>query len=126
MDLRVAIKWSKASPIAMKDPNFTHRFSITDIQHDFVRLNLKNEISNGLKLQPKELPSLLLWDNKGLALFEKVRASASIEYYPSKKETEVITQYAQEIAQQIQKNAVVIELGSGYVYGLRSHISSTA
>jgi hypothetical protein len=47
---------------------------IIDIRHDAVEMNLKEEILKSLKPQsgPKTLPTLLLYDERGLQLFEKV------------------------------------------------------
>ncbi len=46
---------------------------IIDIRHDAVELNLKEEILTSLRPQkgPKQLPTLLLYDERGLQLFEQ-------------------------------------------------------
>lgn len=57
--------------------------SIIDIRGDSNELDLKKEILSGLKPQrgPKTLPTLLLYDEKGLQLFEK--ACAGFEVFPT-------------------------------------------
>lgn len=51
-------------------------FDIIDIRHDAVEMNLKDEILGSLKplSGPKQLPTLLLYDERGLQLFEEVSA----------------------------------------------------
>jgi L-histidine Nalpha-methyltransferase / hercynylcysteine S-oxide synthase len=47
---------------------------IIDIRHDAVEINLKDEIMSSLRPHsgPKSLPTLLLYDERGLQLFEEV------------------------------------------------------
>lgn len=47
---------------------------IIDIRHDAVEVNLKEEILRSLRPQngPKQLPTLILYDERGLQLFEEV------------------------------------------------------
>jgi hypothetical protein len=53
---------------------------IIDIRHDAVEINLKEEILNSLRPQsgPKRLPTLLLYDERGLQLFEEVSLGAQL------------------------------------------------
>ena len=85
--------------------------SIIDIRQDVVQTNLKEEIIIGLTSEPKRLPAILMWDSKGLMLFE--RFAQSKEYYPAKKEIGILSLHADEIAKTIESRSVVIELGSG-------------
>jgi hypothetical protein len=52
----------------------TKKVDIIDIRHDAVEINLKEEILGSLRPQngPKTLPTLLLYDERGLQLFEEV------------------------------------------------------
>jgi len=52
----------------------TSNIDIIDIRHDAVEINLKEEILSSLRPQigPKKLPTLLLYDERGLQLFEEV------------------------------------------------------
>ena len=47
---------------------------IIDIRHNAVEINLKEETLSSLRPQPgpKKLPTLLLYDERGLQLFEQV------------------------------------------------------
>ena len=47
---------------------------IIDIRHHAVEINLKDEIMSSLRAQsgPKSMPTLLLYDERGLQLFEEV------------------------------------------------------
>jgi hypothetical protein len=53
---------------------------IIDIRHDAVEINLKDEILTSLRPQsgPKTLPTLLLYDERGLQLFEEVSQADQI------------------------------------------------
>ena len=108
---------------------------IIDIRHAAVELNLKEEILSMLHPQsgPRQLPTLLLYDENGLQLFEKVgrfpatAAQAGLrfayadpaqitylkEYYLTNDEIEVLESSAVAIAREIPDGAMVIELGSG-------------
>jgi hypothetical protein len=50
------------------------KIDIIDIRHDTVEFNLKAEILTSLRPEngPKKLPTLLLYDEQGLQLFEEV------------------------------------------------------
>ncbi|KAL8897463.1 MAG: hypothetical protein Q9207_007208 [Kuettlingeria erythrocarpa] len=87
--------------------------SLTDIRRDIGSSDLRDDLRDGLTSTTKILPSILLWDNEGLARFEAIRTTPSIDYYPSKKETEVIKLHAVDIARTIPMEATLIELGSG-------------
>jgi uncharacterized SAM-dependent methyltransferase len=61
--------------------------------------------------QEKTLPTLLLYDEAGLKLFEKITYLE--EYYLTGAEIEVLEKYAHQIAERIQPGSIVVELGSG-------------
>ena len=50
---------------------------IIDIRHDAVEINLRGEIMDSLRPQsgPKTMPTLLLYDERGLQLFEEVSST---------------------------------------------------
>jgi hypothetical protein len=50
------------------------KIDIIDIRHDAVEINLREEISKSLDpgAGPKTIPTLVLYDERGLQLFEKV------------------------------------------------------
>lgn len=53
---------------------------IIDIRHDAVEVSLKDEILSSLRPEtgPKKLPTLLLYDERGLQIFEEVSITAEI------------------------------------------------
>lgn len=71
----------------------------------------RQTIQDGMTLSPKYLSSLLLWNSRGLELFDKFAATDA--YYLSKKEMEIIQLYCDDIVASITPGSLVIELGSG-------------
>ena len=87
---------------------------IIDIRKDREGLDLLKGIQSGLRPAhggKKSLPTLLLYDEAGLKLYEKLTYLP--EYYLIDAEIEVLEQYAKNIAERIQPNSIVLELGSG-------------
>ncbi|KAK4140359.1 C-type lectin protein [Dichotomopilus funicola] len=86
---------------------------IIDIRRVAVEINLKTEVLSQFRARngPRTLPTLLLYDEKGLQLFEKI--TYLDEYYLTNDEIEVLGSYAAEIVKDIPSGAMVIELGSG-------------
>ncbi len=85
----------------------------TDVRSKSGETDLRQEIIKGLRRRPRELPSLLLWDDEGLKLYERLKTEYQ-EYYVSRKEEDLISQNAAEIAAEIPTNGTLLELGSGY------------
>jgi len=86
--------------------------------------NIVDVIVKGLKspFNEKRLPIILLWDERGLELYDKVTTEAP-EYYLFGAESEILREHASEIAQVIQSRSipngegvpsqVLLELGAG-------------
>ncbi|KUJ16343.1 uncharacterized protein LY89DRAFT_586353 [Mollisia scopiformis] len=89
------------------------KVDIIDIRHDAVQINLKEEIFRSLRPQtgPKQLPTLILYDERGLQLFEQI--TYLDEYYLTNAEIDVLKSSAHKIAEAIPAGSMVIELGSG-------------
>lgn len=85
----------------------------TDVRSKPGETDLRHEIIKGLRSRPRELPSLLLWDDEGLKLYERLKTESQ-EYYVSRKEEDLIPQKAAEIAVAIPTSGTLLELGSGY------------
>lgn len=116
-------------------PTSNSGVDIIDIRRVALESNLKAEILSRFhaKEGPRTLPTLLLYDEKGLQLFEQVSVAypshtmytlpLSIsfqityleEYYLTNDEIAVLTSSAAEIAKLIPSGSMVIELGSGCV-----------
>ncbi|WYZ45172.1 hypothetical protein EsH8_VIII_000488 [Colletotrichum jinshuiense] len=94
-------------------PAARHGLDIIDIQRVAVETNLKDDIismwnpTNG----PRRLPTLLLYNERGLQLFEDI--TYLDEYYLTNNEIKVLEKSSAEIAQNIPSESMVIELGSG-------------
>ncbi|KAK2059787.1 hypothetical protein LY76DRAFT_645228 [Colletotrichum caudatum] len=94
-------------------PPADNGLDIIDIQRVAVETNLKDDIismwnpTNG----PRRLPTLLLYNERGLQLFEEI--TYLDEYYLTNNEIEVLEKYSIEIAHNISPESMVIELGSG-------------
>lgn len=87
---------------------------IIDIRSDAAGIELQQLIRTGLRPQngeQKTLPTLLLYDDKGLKLFEQI--TYLDEYYLTGQEIYVLEKYADRIAERIPSGAMVVELGSG-------------
>lgn len=87
---------------------------IIDIRSDAAGIELKQLIRSGLEPDnggEKTLPTLLLYDNKGLKLFEEITYLE--QYYLTGQEIYVLEKYAEQIAERIPSGAMVVELGSG-------------
>ena len=89
---------------------------IIDIRSDTASFNIKKDIISGLNPssgEAKTLPTLLLYDDPGLRLFEEI--TYLDEYYLTGEEITVLGKYADRIAERIPDEALVVELGSGSV-----------
>ncbi|KAK8128249.1 hypothetical protein PG984_009357 [Apiospora sp. TS-2023a] len=86
---------------------------IIDIQQAAVEINLKEEIHKLWRPEegPRKLPTLLVYDEKGLQLFEQITYLE--EYYLTNYEIQVLRRSATAIAKSIPSGSMVIELGSG-------------
>lgn len=100
------------SPSASYIPNV----DIVDIrQHDFGS-SLASDIHSCLNPPEgagRSLPTTLLYDAKGLKLFEEI--TYLDEYYLTNAEIEVLEAHAKDIVERIPNNAQLLELGSGCV-----------
>ncbi|KAI1744146.1 DUF323 domain protein [Xylaria scruposa] len=86
---------------------------IIDIRRDTVKASLKEEIYQLFHSEelPRQLPTLLLYNEKGLQLFEKITYLE--EYYLTNAEIEILQRSAATIAANIPSGSMLIELGSG-------------
>lgn len=89
---------------------------ILDIRQKESSSSLRSDIHKMLrpaKGEEKRLPTLLLYDEQGLKLFEDITYLE--EYYLTNAEIEVLKGHADDIAQLIPAGSQILELGSGYV-----------
>ncbi|EJT79063.1 hypothetical protein GGTG_04152 [Gaeumannomyces tritici R3-111a-1] len=86
---------------------------IIDIRAAGIETNLKAEIVTLFrpKAGPRVLPTILLYDQRGLQLFEEI--TYLDEYYLTNDEISVLETSSAEIAKEIPDGSMIIELGSG-------------
>lgn len=95
---------------------------IEDIQRGQFGVSLLDEMRTALRPQDggeKRMPTLLLYDERGLQLFEDI--TYLDEYYLTSAEIDVLESFAAAIADFIPENCLVLELGSGYELALLKH-----
>ncbi|CAK7219752.1 Ergothioneine biosynthesis protein 1 [Sporothrix curviconia] len=107
--------YRKAVPVPAKAELNKHTTSnnIIDIRQSPVEMELRDEIVSLFcpEKGPRTMPTLLLYDEAGLQLFEEI--TYLDEYYLTNNEIDVLKASAAEIAQHIPQDSMVIELGSG-------------
>lgn len=69
------------------------------------------EVINGLQCDPKTIPPKFFYDEKGSKLFDAICKLP--EYYPTRTETALLSKHADEIANLIGRECLLIEPGSG-------------
>lgn len=86
---------------------------IIDIRGVPVESSLKQEIISSFLAKPgqRSLPTILLYDQRGLQIFEEITYLE--EYYLTNDEISVLEASASEIARSIPDGSMVVELGSG-------------
>ncbi|KAL1952942.1 hypothetical protein VTO42DRAFT_3926 [Malbranchea cinnamomea] len=87
---------------------------IVDIRLNDMKDTLASGIYQGLAAEngkPISLPTQLLYDTRGLRLFEDITYVE--EYYLTNAEIEALNTHAAEIVERIPDNAQLVELGSG-------------
>lgn len=84
---------------------------VHDIRRTTDDEGLVPQILSGLDSDEKELPSLLLWNERGLQLFDAILDSKL--YYPATREPELLSTSVQKLAYSISSGEKVIELGAG-------------
>jgi len=108
LESATSLSSTKGKRLAHADPE------IIDIRRDKGEHSLLEEIKSGLRPADgaeKTLPTLLLYDEAGLRLFEDITYLE--EYYLTEDEIEVLKDYARSIADRIPDGSIVLELGSG-------------
>ncbi|KAK8075807.1 hypothetical protein PG997_010470 [Apiospora hydei] len=94
---------------------------IIDIRDGQQSFDLAPAIRSGLQHRNEHghrtLPSLLLWNERGLKLFEEITYTP--EYYLTNTEIALLEAHSREIARQIEPGTILLELGSGNLRKIR-------
>lgn len=72
--------------------------------------SLRQDVRDGLTANPKTLPPKWFYDERGSELFERITRLE--EYYPTRREREILTERAPEIAEATGAR-ILVELGAG-------------
>ncbi|KAK8017067.1 hypothetical protein PG993_015256 [Apiospora rasikravindrae] len=98
-----------------------HKIDIIDIRDGRQSFNLVPAIRHSLQHRNEDghrtLPSLLLWNERGLKLFEELTYAP--EYYLTNTEIALLEAHSREIAQTIEPGTILLELGSGNLRKIR-------
>ncbi len=73
--------------------------------------SFEDALVGGLSAKPKFIPSQYLYDARGSALFDRICRLP--EYYPTRTEMSLLSDYAADMARLVGPEATLIELGSG-------------
>lgn len=106
-------------------PQISHGVSILDIREEELSFSLLDNIHQMLRPgggREKRMPTMLLYDAKGLQLFEEITYLE--EYYLTNAEIEVLENHSSEIAKLVPAGSLLLELGSGYVLASKSSHNS--
>ena len=89
---------------------------IFDIRQDQIGASILEDMQRHLRPidgEEKKMPTMLLYDEEGLQLFENITYLE--EYYLTNAEIEVLEKYADTIVDYVPRGSQLVELGSGYV-----------
>jgi len=79
-----------------------------DDNNEGFRTDILKGLSNPIQ---KSIPSKYLYDSRGSYLFEQITVQP--EYYPTRTENSILEAYSYKILQDIPKEIILIEMGSG-------------
>ncbi len=84
---------------------------LVDRDESGVDTAFRADVLAGLSQSPKAIPARWLYDDAGSQLFEDITQLP--EYYPTRAETEILTDRGEEFAGMIGRGRAVVEFGSG-------------
>lgn len=95
-------------------PEYPTVDGIVDIRQSNGHHDMKSAILEDLSKSPRELPSVLIWDIKGLEIYDKLCQEPA--YYPRSCEIEILQRRCADMAKTFPSSSILIELGCGYCY----------
>lgn len=87
------------------------RLQIIDIRRQKAPTSLVPLVIAGLQTKERELPGLLLWNDRGLSLFDAVLDSPN--YYLTRREWSLLCAVVDEVFSSVQSGDRLVELGAG-------------
>ncbi len=84
---------------------------IEDGQASLADPQFRADVLNGLERRPRAIPARWFYDRRGSELFEQITDLP--EYYPTRTETAILRDIADELAGRVPPGAAVVEFGSG-------------
>lgn len=85
--------------------------SLVDRDEEGIDRAFRADVLEGLRSARKAIPARWLYDDAGSQLFEDITQVP--EYYPTRAETEILTERASAIAAAVGQGRAVVEFGSG-------------
>ena len=110
----MTIKKNPQTVTVADSKSFQGNCKIIDIRRDPSEVCLSKSIRRslqGAKDAGPSIPQTLLWNDKGLRLFESIARLE--EYYLTHDELEILEHRSKDIAMMIKPYSIVIDLGSG-------------
>ena len=102
----MAFTQNEASPVDCSEPD-----NVVFEDHQPAHTANRAELLAGLQLEQKQVDPKYFYDARGSELFEQITRTQ--EYYPTRTEKAILSDYAAEIAAHCGTGCVVIEPGSG-------------
>jgi L-histidine Nalpha-methyltransferase len=85
--------------------------ALVELDEAGVNTAFRAEVLDGLAQEPKAVPARWFYDDEGSRLFEEITRLP--EYYPTRAETEILTQRCEVFRRLIAPGRAVVEFGSG-------------
>lgn len=89
----------------------TKGIALVELDEDGIDTAFRGDVLQGLSESQKAIPARWFYDDAGSRLFEQITALP--EYYPTRAETEILTDNAASFAELIGPARAVVEFGSG-------------
>ncbi|GMM92882.1 L-histidine N(alpha)-methyltransferase [Qipengyuania sp. MTN3-11] len=85
--------------------------ALVELDEEGVDRAFRADVLDGLRQKQKAIPARWLYDDAGSELFEDITRIPA--YYPTRAETEILTERGEEFAAEIGAGRTVVEFGSG-------------
>jgi len=85
--------------------------ALVELDEEGVNTAFRAEVLDGLGQNPKAIPARWFYDDEGSRLFEEITRLP--EYYPTRAETEILTDRCDDFGRLIAPGRAVVEFGSG-------------